>query len=63
MSETPNYVKTVILIAGFGIWFLVIVVLLPIITEKDAMPGFNKILRRLLAWGNDGDDGLGKSEL
>ena len=63
MSEAPNYVKTMILVAGFGVWFLVIVVLLPIITEKDAMPGFNKLLRRLLAWGNHGDDGLKKDEL
>lgn len=32
-------------IAGFCLWFLFIVVLLPVITEKDAMPGFNRWLR------------------
>ncbi|KAF2652798.1 hypothetical protein K491DRAFT_695231 [Lophiostoma macrostomum CBS 122681] len=42
----PDYVKTVLLVAGFAVWFLVIVVLLPIVTEKNAMPGFNKMLRR-----------------
>jgi hypothetical protein len=30
------------------VWFLLIVVLLPVITEKDAMPGFNKWLRSFL---------------
>ncbi|KAH8726111.1 hypothetical protein GQ44DRAFT_726465 [Phaeosphaeriaceae sp. PMI808] len=34
-------------IAGFVIWFLLIVILLPVITEKDAMPGFNRWLRNL----------------
>ncbi|OAL01915.1 hypothetical protein IQ06DRAFT_129441 [Phaeosphaeriaceae sp. SRC1lsM3a] len=33
-------------IAGICLWFLAIVVLLPIITERDAMPGFNTWLRR-----------------
>ena len=41
-------VKTTLLwVAGFCVWFLLIVILLPIITEKDAMPGFNRWLRQL----------------
>ena len=41
-------VKTTLLwVAGFCLWFLLIVILLPIITEKDAMPGFNRWLRQL----------------
>ena len=39
---------TLLWVAAFCIWFLLIVVLLPVITEKDAMPGFNKWLRTLL---------------
>ncbi|ORY15452.1 hypothetical protein BCR34DRAFT_598433 [Clohesyomyces aquaticus] len=38
-------------ILGFAAWFLGIVVLLPVITERDAMPGFNRWLRRLISWG------------
>jgi hypothetical protein len=34
-------------IFGFLIWFLLIVILLPIITEQDAMPSFNGWLRSL----------------
>jgi hypothetical protein len=34
-------------IAGLCLWFLTIVILLPIITERDAMPGFNQWLRRI----------------
>ncbi|KAF2464611.1 uncharacterized protein BDR25DRAFT_95829 [Lindgomyces ingoldianus] len=34
-------------IGGFGIWFLAIVVLLPVVTERDAMPGLNRLLK---AW-------------
>jgi hypothetical protein len=40
--------STLLWIAAFCVWFLLIVVLLPVITEKDAMPGFNKWLRTLL---------------
>jgi hypothetical protein len=39
-------VKTTLLwIVGFCLWFLVIVTILPIILEKDVMPGFNRWLR------------------
>ncbi|PSN68182.1 hypothetical protein BS50DRAFT_358987 [Corynespora cassiicola Philippines] len=41
-----NYRYTLYWMAGFAVWFVLIVVLLPIITEKDAMPGFNRFLRR-----------------
>ena len=39
---------TLLWVTAFCVWFLLIVVLLPVITEKDAMPGFNKWLRTLL---------------
>jgi hypothetical protein len=39
--------STSLWIAGLCLWFLTIVVLLPIIMEKDAMPGFNRGLREL----------------
>jgi len=39
---------TLLWVAAFCVWFLLIAVLLPVITEKDAMPGFNKWLRTLL---------------
>ncbi|EUC38457.1 hypothetical protein COCCADRAFT_32397 [Bipolaris zeicola 26-R-13] len=37
--------STFLWILGFAVWFLLIVILLPVITEKDAMPGFNRWLR------------------
>lgn len=37
---------TLFWILGFCLWFLLIVLLLPIITEKEAMPGFNRWLRK-----------------
>ncbi|KAH8631235.1 hypothetical protein IG631_12917 [Alternaria alternata] len=40
--------STLLWVAALFVWFLLIVVLLPVITEKDAMPGFNKRLRSLL---------------
>lgn len=36
---------TLLWVAAFFVWFLLIVVLLPVVTEKDAMPGFNRWLR------------------
>ncbi|KAF2024711.1 hypothetical protein EK21DRAFT_117480 [Setomelanomma holmii] len=36
---------TTLWIAGFVLWFVLIVVLLPVITEKDAMPSFKRWLR------------------
>ena len=40
--------STLLWVAALFVWFLLIVVLLPVITEKDAMPGFNKWLRSFL---------------
>jgi len=40
--------NTLYWITGFCLCFLLIVVLLPVITEKDAMPGFNQWLQNLL---------------
>ncbi|KAF2855209.1 hypothetical protein T440DRAFT_206220 [Plenodomus tracheiphilus IPT5] len=40
--------RTLYWILGFCLWFLLIVVLLPVITERDAMPGFSRWLRSLL---------------
>ncbi|EUC48925.1 hypothetical protein COCMIDRAFT_85912 [Bipolaris oryzae ATCC 44560] len=37
--------STFLWILGFAVWFLLIVILLPVVTEKDAMPGFNRWLR------------------
>ncbi|KAF1952000.1 hypothetical protein CC80DRAFT_596917 [Byssothecium circinans] len=45
-SVKVDYRTTILWIVGFCIWFLLIVVLLPIIMERDAMPGFNRILRK-----------------
>jgi hypothetical protein len=40
--------STLLWVAALFLWFLLIVVLLPVITEKDAMPGFNRWLSALL---------------
>lgn len=42
--------KTFLLVGALCIWFLAVVVLLPVITERDAMPGFNRFLRRILSF-------------
>ncbi|KAF2788892.1 hypothetical protein K505DRAFT_420809 [Melanomma pulvis-pyrius CBS 109.77] len=44
--KTPNYIFTLYWIALFGVWFLIIILLLPVVMEKDAMPGLNRLLRR-----------------
>ena len=46
--KSATWRLTLLWIAAFCVWFLLIAVLLPVITEKDAMPGFNKWLRTLL---------------
>ena len=48
-SEKPNYAHTLYWTVFFCIWFLLTVLLLPIILEKDAMPGLNRILRKWFA--------------
>lgn len=40
-----DYQKTLLWLFGFVLWFLLIAVLLPVITERDAMPGFNRSIR------------------
>jgi hypothetical protein len=40
---------TLLWVAAFSVWFLLTVLLLPNITEKDAMPGLNRWLRKLLS--------------
>jgi hypothetical protein len=44
-----NYRTTLLWVLGFCVWFLVIVVMLPVIMERDAMPGFNRWLRQCWA--------------
>lgn len=36
-------------ITGFCLWFILVVIMLPVITEKDAFPGLNRWLRKLVA--------------
>ncbi|KAH9883032.1 hypothetical protein J1614_000399 [Plenodomus biglobosus] len=40
--SSVNLRTTCYWIVGFCLWFLLIVLLLPVITEKDAMPRFNQ---------------------
>jgi hypothetical protein len=40
--------STLLWVMGFCVWFLLIVLLLPVIMEKDAMPGVNRWLRSFL---------------
>jgi hypothetical protein len=39
--------STFLWVAGFCVWFLLLVLLLPVVMEKDAMPGVNRWLRKL----------------
>jgi hypothetical protein len=39
--------RVILIILGLLIWFFAIVILLPIILERDAMPGLNRLLRRI----------------
>jgi hypothetical protein len=39
--------STILIVFGLLIWFLAIVTLLPIILEREAMPGLNKFLRQI----------------
>lgn len=48
-SSSSNHLKTFLFISALCIWFLAIVLLLPIITERDAMPGLNRFLRRVIS--------------
>lgn len=43
---TVNYRSTLLRMAFFCVWFLLIVLLLPVIMERDAMPGLNRWLKR-----------------
>jgi len=36
-------------VTGFCLWFMLIVIMLPFITEKDAFPGLNRWFRMLLS--------------
>ncbi|EMD87572.1 hypothetical protein COCC4DRAFT_134471 [Bipolaris maydis ATCC 48331] len=47
--QSSTLQSTFLWILGFAVWFLVIVILLPVITEKDAMPGLNRRLRNWVA--------------
>jgi hypothetical protein len=47
---TVNYRSTLIWMVFFCVWFLLIVLLLPVIMERDAMPGLNRWLR---SWVHD----------
>ncbi|KAF2688857.1 hypothetical protein K458DRAFT_154031 [Lentithecium fluviatile CBS 122367] len=51
LSELPpggalDYRATLLWVLGFCVWFVVIVVMLPVIMERDVMPGFNRWLRQ-----------------
>jgi hypothetical protein len=48
--KSPILRQTMLWIMAFSLWFILIVILLPVITEKDAMPGFNKWLRNWSTW-------------
>ncbi|KAF2118664.1 hypothetical protein BDV96DRAFT_642847 [Lophiotrema nucula] len=45
---TSSLRGTLLWAAAFLIWFLAVVVLLPVVTERDAMPGFNRWLRDMM---------------
>ncbi|KAH7117604.1 hypothetical protein B0J11DRAFT_570848 [Dendryphion nanum] len=44
-AEGLDIMRTILIYTALGIWFIAIIVLLPVITEKDAMPGLNRLLR------------------
>ncbi|KAF9732201.1 hypothetical protein PMIN03_011094 [Paraphaeosphaeria minitans] len=41
----PNYHGTILWIAALGIWFVLVVLLLPGFLAGDALPGLNRMLR------------------
>ncbi|KAL6707110.1 hypothetical protein ACN47E_004862 [Coniothyrium glycines] len=48
LPPPPNHFalgQTLLWVAGIATWFLLIVLLLPIVTEKDAVPSLNRWLR------------------
>jgi hypothetical protein len=63
VTQAPNYRRTLLLIAALGVWFLLIVVLLPVIMERDAMLGLNRWLRHILSRLGDLAGWRGKTEL
>lgn len=44
-----QHFKTLLYLGAIVIWFLAIVLLLPIVTEKNHMPRLNKLLRELFS--------------
>ncbi|KAF2711058.1 hypothetical protein K504DRAFT_500992 [Pleomassaria siparia CBS 279.74] len=44
-QSVSRFLLTLSWILGFAVWFLLVVVLLPVIMERDAMPGLNTLLR------------------
>lgn len=51
VSSSSVVKNTLLWIAGFCVWFLLVVVALPIILEQDAMPGLNRWLRTV--WSSE----------
>ncbi|KAF2731424.1 hypothetical protein EJ04DRAFT_10485 [Polyplosphaeria fusca] len=47
-ARTTGLRTFALVLVGFCLWFLVIVLLLPVITERDAMPAMNRWLRGIL---------------
>lgn len=50
LPRPPDRIRvgtTVLWIAGFGVWFVLVVVMLPVVMEREAMIGFNAWLREL----------------
>ncbi|KAF2443413.1 hypothetical protein P171DRAFT_486146 [Karstenula rhodostoma CBS 690.94] len=45
----PDYRRTFLWIGGLGVWFLLVVLLLPVFLEGDALPRLNRTLRSHLA--------------
>ncbi|KAF2627080.1 hypothetical protein BU25DRAFT_68591 [Macroventuria anomochaeta] len=56
LPRPPESIKlgtTLLWIAGFAVWFMVVVVMLPVIMEREAMIGVNAWLRG--KWRDDGE--------
>lgn len=46
----PDYAGTILWVAGLALWFIGVVLLLPVVLKGDALPGLNQVVRRLWGW-------------
>lgn len=53
VQAQPNYRTAFLIVSGLFVWFLAIVVMLPIIMEREAMIGLNNVLRKVFVMGKD----------